>query len=99
MSESVIQGMRYEIRTVEDFLSVPTEKLPMCLKDFSNWLCATKEFVETAKKIPGAKAVTDTFIWLDDDLNHVILEVHETQDGATVAIHEYHKPIGVPKSE
>jgi hypothetical protein len=99
MRKKVNQPARYEIRTIEDFLSVPTDKLPMCLKDFSNWLCATKEFVEAAEKIPGAKAVTETFIWLDDGLNDVILEVHETQDGATVAIHEYHKPIEVPRNE
>ena len=57
----------YEIRTVADFLKVPSDRRENCLADFDAWL----DYVEVAAQmvIPDVgRVMTDVFRWKDDDV-------------------------------
>ena len=62
----------YEIRKVEDFLSVPTHRRALCLHEFGEW-CALADLI-TADPSLG-RLVTDVFVWHDDDLRELKLNI------------------------
>lgn len=61
----------YEIRTLEDFLKVPADRLPECLRDFGDWLALARRKGEVDKILTEAVGVEtdlamDFFHWIDD---------------------------------
>lgn len=58
---------RYEIRTLADFIAIPSEKREHCLHDFALWCDVIERAVGLEQAFGGVvKAQTDTFVWLDD---------------------------------
>jgi hypothetical protein len=59
---------KYEIRTVEDFLAVPQDKLSECLRDFKQWV----ELAYELNALFGEGAMVKTeFIWFDDGIEGI----------------------------
>ena len=64
----------YEIKTVQDFLLVPEDRLEACLTEFRDYLEYARDIAELAKlagEIIGAKETQTTvgsFNWTDDGL-------------------------------
>lgn len=56
-------GQTYRIKTVEDFLNIPPEKLEACIVDFLIWCRHAKTFDDLIK--------TSTFVWIDDGEHHI----------------------------
>lgn len=65
---TVASGNTYEIRTVRDFLAIPSEKLESCLFDLAIWVRlvrAGEELGMTVEALEGGCG-PDAFGWLDD---------------------------------
>lgn len=69
---------RYEIRTLADFIAVPSDKREHCLRDFAAW-CECIELAKTLGEIVGGGVIPDTsvFAWIDDGKSdaHVTITV------------------------
>lgn len=62
---------RYNLRTVEDFLDVPVEKLPACLVDFLSWIDIMRELRNANFLAENVKPIPDQFQWVDDGKHDV----------------------------
>jgi len=62
----------YEIKTVQDFLKVPADRMEECLTEFRDFLDLSRETVEACKvvgKLLGTEppeTIVQAFIWSDD---------------------------------
>lgn len=64
----------YTIETVEDFLKVPEDRLPICLSEFASFLTAARSMQRLAQIAGEAKGLTaeecrlssPAFVWIDD---------------------------------
>jgi hypothetical protein len=75
---------RYIIKTVDDFLTIPREKVEHALKDFHNWIATNHAFAALAKEIPLLSAVeidVSEFRWVDDG-KHEMIPVFEIKEPA-----------------
>lgn len=68
-----MSGKRYDINTVDDFLKVPEDRLPLCLQEFLVFL----KIIRRAHAIEVVKIQPTTYKWIDDDehIAHVKLSV------------------------
>ena len=83
----------YEIKTVQDFLLVPEDRLEACLTEFRDYLEYARDIAELAKlagEIIGAKETQTTvgsFNWTDDGLRkgtiRIETKVEQNKDSAT----------------
>lgn len=86
----------YEIKTVQDFLLVPADRLEACLSEFRDYLEYARDIMELAKlagEIVGAKETESSvgsFNWTDDGIRkgtiHIETKVEQNgklRDGAT----------------
>ena len=79
----------YEIKTVQDFLLVPEDRLEACLTEFRDYLEYARDIAELAKlagEIIGAKETQTTvgsFNWTDDGLRKgtIRIETKVEQNG------------------
>ena len=53
---------QYEIKTVQDFLKVPEEKLGHCLQEFTLFIASIYPY----KPLFDTGAVIPAFVWIDD---------------------------------
>lgn len=67
---------QYEIKSLSDFLNIPSEKLPECLGDFEQWVALRRSMADGFKLLEPlfgdlsvAVEMKDAFIWLDDGLS------------------------------
>jgi hypothetical protein len=74
---------KHHIRTVDDFLKIPQEKLMHCLQDFQNWLTfATSEEMQLMlRAIPEMKPSFSEFIWVDDGKHEIIPTILVGEEG------------------
>lgn len=75
-------GEIYQIRTVEDFLSVPPERRELCAREFVVWLAAIEAMLALAE---GMKFKPAIFEWIDDD-KHTIKARFFTPDGEEIPV-------------
>lgn len=70
----------YEIRTVEDLLEVPSEKLAACMVDLEAWARIMREIRELGPELvrqidkPGACG-PGRFVWIDDGEHNANISV------------------------
>ena len=75
----------YEIKTVQDFLLVPEDRLEACLTEFRDYLEYARDIAELAKlagEIIGAKETQTTvgsFNWTDDGLRKGTIRIVAAQ--------------------
>lgn len=69
----------YKIKTVEDFLEVPEDRIERCLEEFKCYLELVPQMInllELAGEEDVSKVKHDMiFAWTDDDLNKVNISV------------------------
>lgn len=74
----------YEIKTVQDFLLVPEDRLEACLSEFRDYLEYARDIMELAKlagEIVGAKETKSSvgsFNWTDDGLRKGTIRIETT---------------------
>ena len=66
----------YTIKTLEDFLTVPEDRLEDCLKEFKSFieiLRPIKDLIKATGDTFGveAGAIAEAFVWIDDDKGNV----------------------------
>lgn len=72
---------RYEIKTVQDFLTVPVDRLEACLTEFRDYLEYARDIMELAKlagEMVGAKETktsVGSFNWCDDGIRKGTINV------------------------
>jgi len=75
----------YEIKTVQDFLLVPEDRLEACLSEFRDYLEYARDIMELAKlagEIVGAKETKSSvgsFNWTDDGIRKGTIHI-ETKE-------------------
>lgn len=72
------EPITYEIRTVEDFLAVPVERLDVCLMEFATWL-GVRHLAGTLEQLIGARTHPSSigvFAWTDDGKGEIRINVH-----------------------
>lgn len=86
----------YLIRTVEDFLAVPPEKLPECLSDFAQFLSAARSTAKMTDEIDSLLGVkgavkfdSSVFHWVDDGRGGLSAVQFHTQDGTEIGRIEF----------
>ena len=71
---------KYKIKTVNDFLAIPEDKLEKCLDEFKVAVLATKAMVDLENaigQVVGVKEVVfmPSFTWVDDEANNITINV------------------------
>ena len=81
-------GIRYELRTVADFLKVPEDRRCICLREFHAWLYmqeAVPDLLVAASESLGGGFTrddirlreADVFAWVDDGKATISVEFHD----------------------
>jgi hypothetical protein len=74
---------RYEIRTVSDFLNVPEDRRPLCLKEFAVWVELVANLKSMFDGIPFTEDFSEKFVWVDDGKGTATIAIR-TPDGKDV---------------
>lgn len=87
-------GETYEIRTVADFLKVPTERRRICLREFHSWLdiqksmidllCAASDALDGGLKPEHFTWRNEVFRWVDDGKAVMSVTMEPPQSAAAV---------------
>ena len=76
----------YPIRTVSDFLAVPSDRRETCIREFVTW-CAIMDGMRIITEAASQKTtVPDCYEWIDDD-KHTMTAVIESGDQRVVVAH------------
>lgn len=74
----------YEIETVADFLTVPNDRIAICLDEFSAWIESAKalgELIESLSEMadiaPDGVVEFKKIVWIDDGMKNVTIELVE----------------------
>lgn len=73
----------YEIRSVDDFFSVPQDRWPAMLRDFASFLECGAAALDAMQ--PNVRVRPVAFIWIDDDLRGVRATHLDFRNGFTEA--------------
>ena len=78
-----------EMRTVEDFLKVPIDKIDHCLEDFKSWLMVYHSAEAMAQyrvkqmgiTLPELQKVfkSDHFVWIDDGKHDATITISKAE--------------------
>lgn len=73
----------YEIRTVADFLKVPSDRWNACLAEFRDFLDTAvdaKQFADGSSASSPSTFRVDAFIWTDDAAKNVTISFHAADE-------------------
>lgn len=77
---------RYTIRTVTDFMAVPSDRREICIREFASW-CMCMDALIVLTDAAGQKGtIPDAYEWIDDD-KHTMTAVIECGDEQIVVAH------------
>lgn len=56
--------LRYEIRSVQDFMLVPEYRRALCLREFEIWIGMMEDIKKLMADVPVR--LPDAYVWIDD---------------------------------
>ena len=79
----------FKITTVDDFLSVPPDRLRQCLSEFLDWLIAVRAALDLAHQAGADLERNFTFEWTDDGERSVTINL-DGPDGRPIGSMKLH---------
>lgn len=76
----------YAIRTVSDFLAVPSDRRETCIREFASWCMCIDALIALTEAAEQKATVPDCYEWIDDD-KHTMTAVIECGDERIVVAH------------
>lgn len=71
----------YKINTINDFLKIPIERLPICLKEFAKTIMTAKaiyDIHETLGTLVDKNTIELPLTWIDDDKGNLEVNIKTT---------------------
>lgn len=75
------EAQSYEIRTLDDFLKVPDDRLDACLAEFADAIRIQRRIQSTFDSIGAVEIFGKSFTWIDDGKNNMSITVDEMEAG------------------
>ncbi len=76
----------YEIKTIDDFLKVPADRIDDCLAEFKTWYEVTQPLesliIEVSKTLNGGAVemkFNRGFTWIDDGNKNIGIKLHDVK--------------------
>lgn len=80
------EPITYPIRTIADFLAVPSDRRETCIREFVTWWDCIDGVAAILKSVGSEGILPDCYKWIDDD-NHTITAIIVREEEQVVVVH------------